>query len=150
MIRQFVAENARERERLRNLVNEITDEELMLALNVEGWTVAVALAHLAFWDERRLVLVKKWKKNGVTPSSIDVDSVNDALVPLLLAVPPRKAAKMSILMAEALDRELEEASLDLIAAIEALGDSHALNRSIHRKMHLDEIETLFRTKRLSK
>jgi len=47
MIRQFVAENARERERLRNLINETTDEELTLALNVEGWTVAVALAHMA-------------------------------------------------------------------------------------------------------
>ena len=150
MIRQFVAENARGRERLRNLVNKITDEELTLALNVEGWTVAVALAHLAFWDERRLVLVRKWKKKGITPSPIDEDIVNDALVPLLLAIPPRKAANLSILTAEALDRELEEASPDLIAAIEALGDSHALNRSIHRKMHLDEIEALFRTKRLSR
>jgi hypothetical protein len=150
MIRQFVAENARERERLRNLVNKITDEELTLALNVEGWTVAVALAHLAFWDERRLVLVRKWKTKGVTPSPIDADIVNDALVPLLLAIPTRKAANLSILTAEALDRELEEASSDLIAAIEALGDSHALNRSIHRKMHLDEIEALFRTKRLSR
>ena len=150
MIRQFVAENARERERLRNLVNKITDEELTLALNVEGWTVAVALAHLAFWDERRLVLVRKWKEKGITPSPIDENIVNDALVPLLLAIPPRKAADLSILTAEALDRELEEASPDLIAAIEALGDSHALNRSIHRKMHLDEIEALFRTKRLSR
>ncbi len=150
MIRQFVAENARERERLRNLVNKITDEELTLALNVEGWTVAVALAHLAFWDERRLVLVRKWKTKGVTPSPIDADIVNDALVPLLLAIPTRKAANLSIITAEALDRELEEASPDLIAAIEALGDSHALNRSIHRKMHLDEIEALLRTKRLSR
>jgi len=146
MIRQFVAENARERERLRNLVNKITDEELTLALNVEGWTVAVALAHLAFWDERRLVLVRKWKTNGITPSSIDADIVNDALVPLLLAIPTRKAANLSILIAEALDRELEEASPDLIAAIEAQGDIHALNRSIHRKMHLDEIEALIQKK----
>lgn len=150
MIRQFVAENARERERLRNLINETTDEELTLVLNVEGWTVAVALAHLAFWDERRLVLVRKWKQNGVTPSPIDLDIVNDALLPLLLAIPSRKAASLSILTAEALDRELEEASTDLIAAIEAQGDSHALDRSIHRKMHLDEIEALFRIKRISR
>ena len=147
MIRQFVAENARERERLRNLVNKITDEELTLACNVEGWTVAVALAHLAFWDERRLVLVRKWKTNGITPSPIDADIVNDALVPLLLAIPTRKAANLSILMAEALDRELEVASPDLIAAIEAQGDIHALNRSRHRKMHLDEIEALIQKKR---
>jgi hypothetical protein len=149
MIRQFVAENAKERERLRNLVDKITDEELTLALNVEGWTVAVALAHLAFWDERRLVLVRKWKKNGVTSSPIDEDIVNDALIPLLLAIPPRKAANISIIAAETLDRELEEASPDLVAAIEALGDNVALNRSVHRKKHLDEIEPLLKTKRLS-
>lgn len=150
MTRQFVAENTRERERLRNLVNKITDEELTLTLNVEGWTVAVALAHIAFWDQRRLVLVRKWKKNGVTPSPFDSDTINDALVPLLLAIPPRKAANLSVLTAEALDRELEEASPDLIAAMGALGDKHALDRATHRKLHLDEIEALLKTKRLSK
>jgi hypothetical protein len=148
MSRQFVVENARERKRLHNLVNNITDEELTTTLYEEGWTIAVALAHLAFWDNRRLVLVRKWKQNGVTPvPNIDVDITNDTLVPFLLAIPPRKAAELATLTAEALDHELEEASLDLIAAMEALGDRHALNRSIHRKMHLDEIEALLRTKR---
>jgi hypothetical protein len=151
MIQQFITENAKGRERLRNLVDKIADEELTLALNAEGWTVAVALAHVAFWDERRLVLVRKWKKEGITLSpSIDVDIINDALVPLLLAIPPRKAANLSVLTAEVLDRELEEASPDLIAAIEAMGDIHALDRSIHRNLHLDEIEALLKAKRLSK
>lgn len=150
MNRQFVVENANERERLRNLVNKITDEELVLTLNVEGWTVAVALAHLAFWDERRLVLLRKWKQKGIMPSPYDEDIINDALIPFLLAIPPRKAAELSVLTAEALDHELEETSPELIVAIEALGDRHALNRSIHRKMHLDEIETLLKAKRQTK
>ena len=150
MTQQFVADNARGRERLRNLVAKLTDEELTLTLNAEGWTVAVALAHIAFWDQRRLVLLRKWKKKGVTPSPFDSDVINDALVPFLLAVPTRKAASLAISMAEELDRELEEASPDLIAAMEATGDIHALDRSIHRKLHLDEIEALLRTKRLSK
>jgi len=148
MSRQFIVENAKERERLRNLVNNITDEELTTALYEEGWTIAVALAHLAFWDKRRLVLVRKWKQEGVTPTPvIDEDLINDTLVPFLLAIPPRKAAELATLMAETLDHELEEASPDLITAIEALGDRHALNRSIHRKMHLDDIEALLKTKR---
>lgn len=150
MNRQFVVENANERERLRNLVNKITDEELVLTLNVEGWTVAVALAHLAFWDERRLVLLRKWKQKGIMPSPYDEDIINDALIPFLLAIPPRKAAELSVLTAEALDHELEETSPELIVAIEALGDRHALNLSIHRKMHLDEIETLLKAKRQTK
>jgi len=148
MSQQFVMNNTRERERLHNLVNNITDKELTTTLYEEGWTIAVALAHLAYWDNRRLVLVRKWKQEGVTPTPIiDMDITNDTLIPFLLAIPPRKAAELAILMAEALDRELEEASPDLIAAIEALGERHALDRSIHRKMHLDEIEALLRTKR---
>lgn len=148
MKRQFIIENARGRERLHNLVNNITDEELTTTLYEEGWTIAVALAHLAFWDKRRLVLARRWKQDGVTPIPvIDENLINDTLVPFLLAIPPRKAAELATLMAETLDHELEEASPDLIAAIEALGNRHALNRSIHRKMHLDDIEALLKTKR---
>ena len=60
----FVAENAQERERLRSLVKRLTDEELSLPLE-NGWTIAVALAHLSFWDQRSLFLMRKWNKSGV-------------------------------------------------------------------------------------
>jgi len=43
MERPFVAENAKERERLRSLVERLTDKELSLPLG-NGWTIAVALA----------------------------------------------------------------------------------------------------------
>ena len=46
MDRPYVAENAQERQRLRSLVGRLTDEELELHLG-NGWTVAVAFAHLA-------------------------------------------------------------------------------------------------------
>ena len=108
MERPFVSENARARERLRGLVDRITDEELSLTLNDAGWTIAVALAHLAFWDQRRLVLIQKWKQKGVFPSPIDADIVNDALIPFFRALQPREAANLSVSSAETLDRELEE------------------------------------------
>jgi hypothetical protein len=113
MERQFVIENTKERERLRKLVKEMTDAELKLVIYKEGWTVAVVLAHLAFWDERRRVLLRKWRQKGVAPSLFEENILNDALVPFLLAIPPRKAADLSILTAEALDHELEELSLTL-------------------------------------
>ena len=81
MERIYIDENKRERERLRKLVKGITDGELSLVLYKEGWTIAVALAHLAFWDQRRLVLVRKWKQQGVSPSPIDEDVINDATLP---------------------------------------------------------------------
>ena len=153
MERQFIIDNNRERERLRRLVDEITDEELNLVIYEEGWTIAVVLAHLAFYDELRLVIVRKWRERGVTLLSVTsdyVDVFNDASLPLFLSIPPRKAANLSIHAAEVLDGELEQLSPDLISAIEALGERHALNRSIHRKMHLDEIEAAMKARRSNK
>ncbi|MGD2096925.1 MAG: DinB family protein [Desulfobacterales bacterium] len=139
MERLFVADNARELDRLRALTERLTDEELIFPIG-NGWTIAVALAHLAFWDQRALFLLRKWKKDGVEASPIDIDITNDALLPLWLAVPPRKAANLAISSAEAIDRELEEAPTELINEIVSLGEKFRLYRSFHRKQHLDEIE----------
>jgi hypothetical protein len=151
MDRSYVTENTKSRERLRRLVNEITDEELNLVIYKEGWTVAVALAHVAFWDERRVVLMRKWKQKGKIPLGALEEDVyhifNDTMLPFLLDIPPRKAASLSVLAAETLDRELEKAPPALIVAIEATGYPLGLNRSVHRKMHLDEIEALLKAKR---
>ncbi len=141
MTMKFVNNNNREHERLRRFVNKLKSEELKLVINKEGWTVATALAHIAFWDQRRLVLIKKWRKSGIGLSPIDEDVTNDSMLPFLLAIPPRKAAKMAITTSETLDLELENLSPDLIKAIKKQGDKHGLDRSIHRKMHLDEIES---------
>ncbi len=144
---QYVIENNKGRERLRQLVNDITDDELTLILYKEGWTIAAALAHLAFWDERRLILVRKWRQQGITPSPMDENTMNDVLVPFFLEIPPRNAANLSISIAEELDRELENSSPEFVKAMESTGDRHALNRGIHRKMHLDDIEALLHAKR---
>jgi hypothetical protein len=58
MDRAFIEENRRERERLKSLVEELTEAQLNIPLG-EDWTVAVALAHLAFWDQRSLTLIRK-------------------------------------------------------------------------------------------
>ncbi len=143
MDRSFVAENAKERQRLSSLVAQLTDEQLNLPME-NGWTIAVALAHLAFWDQRSLMLMRKWKVTGVEPSPIDIDVTNDALLPLWLALPPRTAAKLAVSSAEAIDHELEESPSRLISAIENLGERFRLYRSEHRKLHLDQIEEFLR------
>jgi hypothetical protein len=139
MVRPFVAENALERTRLRSLVERLTDEDLSHPLGTD-WTVAVALAHLAFWDQRALVLMRRWKASGVAPSPIDIDVTNESLLPLWSALPPRAAAELAVSSAEAIDRELEEAPPELIMAIEGLGEKFRLYRSDHRRMHIDQIE----------
>lgn len=138
----FANENKEQRERLIKLVNTITDEQLGLPLYEEGWTVATALAHLAFWDERRRVQLKNWTESGVKSSPIDGDTINDAMIPLLNLVPAREAANLAVSTAIAIDSELKDISQDMIEKIRASGDMHALDRSVHRKMHLDEIDAL--------
>jgi hypothetical protein len=142
-----VVENARERQRLRELVGRLTDEELQLPLG-EGWTVAVALAHLAFWDQRALVLMRNWRSGAVAPgpSPIDEHVTNDALLPVLLEILPRMAASLAVDAAAAIDREIEEAPAELVASIQALGDRFRLYRADHRKAHLDQIESALRAR----
>ena len=141
MERPFVAENAKERERLVRLVNQITDKELEFPM-WEGWTIAAALAHLAFWDQRALVLMKKWKESGVAPSPIDDDVTNDSILSLCSAIPPRAAARLAVTAAKAIDLEVENAAENLIRDILHLGERFRLYRSDHRRLHLDQIESL--------
>ena len=139
MDRAFIKENRRERERLKSLVDELSEAQLNIPLG-EDWTVAVALAHLAFWDQRSLTLIRKWKRTGVVdPSPIDIDITNAALLPLWRALAPRVAAELAVSCAEAVDRELEETSHEMIARIERLDDTSRVYRCRHRKMHLDQI-----------
>ena len=150
MTRQYAIENNKWRERLVKLVGDITDKELKLVIYKEGWTIAVALGHLAFWDERRLALAKRWRLKDLTPSNIegiDMHTVNDALVPFFLAMPPRKLAEIALFAAEKVDKELENLPDTVLPAIEAMGDRHALNRGIHRQTHIDEIEAFLKNKR---
>jgi hypothetical protein len=146
MDRIWIKDNAFERARIKKLADGLSDAELNLPLSA-GWTIAVALVHLAFWDRRAIIIIRNWKKDGVKAlSAIDVDTVNDALVPISLAVPPRSAANLALAAAEEIDSELENSSADFIKAVEALGEPSRLYRSKHRKVHLDEIAQVLKTK----
>jgi hypothetical protein len=128
-------------ERLQKLANRLTDEQLALPVG-DGWTIAAILAHLAFWDFRALVLVKRWKLTEVERSPIDTDAVNDAVKPLCQAIEVREAANLAIQAAEAVDTELENLPEPVKAGIENLvrEGKFRLDRSIHRNEHIDEIE----------
>ena len=141
--RSYVTKNDAERERLRALVARASDTDLAKPLPA-GWTVAGVLGHLAFWDQRILVLLDGWER-GVAPRleiAADVDWINDAAKPLLLALPPRKAAEVAVAIAEAVDKRVAAVSEDLIARNLAAGSPVNLIRAEHRKEHLDEIERL--------
>jgi hypothetical protein len=144
MEKTYITENRKATQRLGKLVKALSDKELQTVIYKEGWTVAVALGHLAFWDERRRLKLKQWREKGVSPTPYIDDIVNDVLIPLLLAIPPRKAAELAVAAAEALDQEIEAISPEMRAAIEALNESKALDRAGHRNQHMDEIEAFLK------
>ena len=142
MERSYVADNARELERLRALVSKLSDEELGSMVN-EYWTVAGVLGHMAFWDGCALFLAGKLQRDGAFTHSDsepqNVDWINDSTRPLILAIPPRKAAEVALRIAEETDELIASLSPELVAKID---DDSPLNpyRAEHRGEHLDEIE----------
>jgi len=141
--RSYVAQNTEQRDRLKAFVSHATDKELGTPMPA-GWTVAAVLAHLAFWDQRIVVLLEAWERSGAAavPKMLDhhdVDWINDAGKALCLALPPRAAAHLAVAAAEAADRKLETLKDEFLTANARAGSPVNVSRAIHRKEHLDEI-----------
>jgi hypothetical protein len=145
--RGYVADNDTQRARLKALLAR-SDADLARPMPA-GWTVAGVLGHLAFWDQRVLVLFEQWEKTGQAPprsSQEDVDWINDAAKPMLLAVPPRQAAQLALAVAEAVDAKVARLSDDLVRRNAASETPINLLRAEHRREHLDEIEGVLKTR----
>ncbi len=137
--RLYVERNDAERERLRLLLGRLGDDDLSRVLD-GGWTVSAVLAHLTFWDRRALVLLRRWERDGVSPSPYDADAINDAAKAQWLAIPPHVAASEALAASEAIDAKLEALNPELLDAIEAAGNPINPMRAVHRGEHLDQIE----------
>lgn len=131
--------NRAARERLRDRLSRLTDEELRRPLE-GGWTVAAALCHLAFWDRRARLLLERLERIGAEPEAADIDLLNDGLLDEWLAIPPREAVRLALEAAEAVDRTVERFSDELVARVLAFGNPMRVDRSLHRQAHLDEID----------
>ena len=139
--RSYIETNTRERERLRTLVEGMSDEDLMAPVN-EYWTVAGVLGHMAYWDIRVLVLAEKidrgepWAPGDAEP---DGDWLNDSTRPLIHAIPPRVAAELALQTAERCDALVAELPLNRMWPGDPDSPINA-GRWEHRAEHLDEIE----------
>ncbi len=143
MEKGFIAQNERAKTNLIRLAKTIRDEDANKS-DAEGWTIGVIFAHIAFWDLRTLVLFKRWKRDGIKLSPVDMDVINESLVPLLKSIPFRDAVNIAISTVEKVCKEIEGLPDNLIKDIEALGDSRRLNRHEHWQMHIDQIEKIMK------
>jgi hypothetical protein len=143
MDRSFIDLNRASANRIRALAERLNDEELRHPVG-EHWTVAITLAHLAFWDQRVLYVLDKTESDGKLFIPDMGIVVNDIALPFWAAIPPRTAAKMAIETAEALDRRLENYPQVLLEEIYTYNPRWVV-RAKHRGEHLDEVDAALKS-----
>jgi hypothetical protein len=139
MDQTIIQGNTAATQRLRTLIGRLNDEQLGRELE-GGWTVAALLAHLAFWDRRIVELLDRWSRDKFAPAPIDLDVINDALLPQWRLIPPRSAANDAISAVESADQAIAGVSPALYTEIQGVMDRPPFDRARHRNMHLDQIE----------
>jgi len=132
--------------RMRALVAGLDASALTVRLP-DGWTVAVALAHIAFWDRQRLCLLRRWASGVDCHGGYDGELFNEVLLPFLEAIPGDRVAAMAVQTAEEIDQFLSTLSDDVIVAALARADKPNLDRGGHRGYHLDQVERALAARR---
>ena len=139
----FIDRNRASTRRIHDLVARLSDDAMQHRVG-EHWTVAIALAHLAFWDRRVIYVLDMTERDGkVFVPNIDV-FVNDLSLPLWAAIPPRDAARIAIETAETLDKRLETYSPALLEEIYTY-NKRWVDRGLHRNEHLDEVDAALKS-----
>lgn len=134
----YIERNRASTERIRALAARLTDQQMQQPVG-EHWTVAIALAHLAYWDRRVMYVLDRTEREGkLFVPEIDI-VVNDLSLPLWAAIPPRDAARIAIVTAEALDRRLETYPAGLLQEVNAY-NRRWVERALHRNEHLDDVD----------
>ncbi|HUM28224.1 MAG TPA: DinB family protein [Anaerolineales bacterium] len=131
-------------ERIKQLAASLSDEEMQTRVG-EHWTVAIALAHLAWWDRRVMYVLDMTVKNGkLFVPEIDI-IVNDLSLPLWAAIPPREAARIAIESSADLDARLEAFPQDLLEEIYNYNKRWVV-RALHRNEHLNEVDAALKAR----
>ena len=138
MDRSFVALNYAATERMRLLAEHLSDAQLQHPVG-QHWTVAITLAHIAFWERRALHALDLTERAGAV-SWPDLDIfVNDVSLPIWAALPPRAAAHIALDTAVALDARLEDYPPALLQLLYDISPRLVV-RALHRNEHLDEVD----------
>jgi hypothetical protein len=141
----FVQLNRASTERIRRLADSLTDEQLQHPVG-EHWTVAICLAHLAFWDRRAMYVLEVTRREG-KPFDPEISTVvNDLSLPIWAAIPPRAAARLAIQTADTCDKQLE-ACPEPVLEIIYNNRQRDVVRALHRNAHLDEVDQALKSLR---
>lgn len=140
MTKDHNGRNRAARERLEGVIARVGGRDVVVD---DDWTAAGLLAHLAFWDRVAVARLERHLREG-EPPVFATDAVTDLTnaagmrmwkdtLPLIAGAQARDAA------AE-IDHLIETLPRDKLDGLKALGRSFLIDRSNHRKEHLDQIE----------
>lgn len=128
---------------MRRILARVTDDDLRRELD-GGWTVAATFAHMVFWDR---VSQARWETilgadgaGFVSYPQELVEWVNAAGIPHWRSLAPRDAAVDALAAAERVDALIEHLPAPTVAEARAAGRPGMVDRSAHRRQHLDLIE----------
>ena len=125
--------------RLEALVARLGDADLARDLG-GGWTVSVALSHLAFWDRRIAYMLDRWMREGTPHEELDDDVINTALEAVHQAVEPRAAARLAVESAKAADDAIARTPDAIAQQLIAEAHAYLLRRTGHRTDHIEQIQ----------
>ena len=138
------ARNRTSRERLVAVVARLGDRDVPIE---GGWTAAGLLGHLAFWDGFALARLDKHLRDGA-PLDLGIekiaDHINAAAMPQWLDAPTAVAGRRAIAAATAIEGSVAGLPDEVLNEVKALGKAFIVDRSAHRKEHLDQIERALR------
>jgi hypothetical protein len=144
--RSYVQRNEASRARLRAFLDRLSDDDL--GRKVGDWTIAMSLAHIAFWDRfshlRWIETVASGRDVPVSVGNPLSDLINDTSLDLWSRSLDIAGIRAFVLeAAEALDAHVASLPDQLVEAAQAADLPRTLDRSIHRAGHLDPIEAAF-------
>ncbi len=135
----LLKENSISQTELINFVNSLSHEQLNQEMSA-GWTVLAVFAHLAFWDQRAITLLKKWQEAGISTSLNDTDVINEVTRPFFRVLDPEQGKQLVLTTAAETDELIASLPETFFNDVMENGKTVHLNRAEHRRMHIQEIK----------
>lgn len=141
MTRDHDLRNREARARLLDVIARFRADDWRRPLE-DGWTPAALLGHLAFWDHFVLARWRQFERLGrfVELPDEQLELTNGAALPLWLALSGAQAAELATAAAAAADRAIEALPSQAVDAALATNRPTMVDRSLHRREHLDALE----------
>lgn len=134
---KILKSNTTSTDRLRALVERLSDEDLNRSLG-GNWTVALALAHLAFWDARQVAALHRFA--GGEPFPSEDMAANATLEAIAAGFNPKTIGQAAVDAAQQLDQLVESLTTQQVDALQNANLSYAIERAAHRDEHVQQIE----------